>query len=708
MADIIETNTKKLMAPTTGATQPSLLTGGQPAQATNTIPFRDDIQRDKDRETKENIQGIKTLGDAMKNAAKQPFQPLAGSDQQPPPAFQAFQDVLRQQNPAYKQLQSAVTARATEDLTAPPAGLGEQSRAIATSDLARAMEAARIQQKGEAIKTFGPGTGQVGNVMRDFDTQSILQTQDLAGRLAVEDANLKEQQKAQAMSTALAAMGAGTEAEKLQLGALQAGEQSSQARAALALERYGIDAKIQAEQLMQSSDQQFKTQLQQQGYMNDKDIEQYRAGVEMQLTQMGFDQQTAMQVAQFQQEKLIQANEQQFMTDLDAVDKAWRTGERVDAQTFEKTLQNLNNKHDETLFNLNKNLQLDLQGNKQAFEDSQMKASMAHDYALNELGYTQEQALQHSQQVFSERMTQLGFTNDQALQAADAVNKMSMLQTEISSKEDMLAVEMAMQDSQFRASLGIKEADLALRRESLDKDVAIQTRKLDLDEKQVEAALKSEKVQNDMNMVAVAMELMPNNPAALEPFTDRLFQTLATEMGIPEDQIQTALSGGVTGGSGEYKETGDISTDAPGKLNSYLSAGKTDDARKYLTSLTSGGWEPIIDDINIMDDLKDKGILLERDFKSGSISDTADAAKLGLVFSKATTSEPGQGGQRVNKVDKLIGEKPSIVVVDGIPYLLEEYKSETTKKSAFSKTKKSIVITGKNLLTGEPGQKIYG
>jgi hypothetical protein len=665
MPDILDKSLKNPYQQTVDRQQSSISNQTSGAQTGKpVIPFRDDIQKEEDRKSKERIETIKTAGDIMKSTAQKPFNAVEGMGVKTPPAYQAFDDTLRRQDPAYKALQSAVTTKATENLLREPQGLGEQSKTIAINDLARALMESRAEQKQEAIRTYGPGTGQVGSVMRDFDRQGVLQRQDLAGRLAVEDAALRDQQSSQAMSDAITALQTGTEAQRLEV-----------------------------EQSMHASDQALELKLQEQGHLNTKDLEEYRADVEKSLTEMGFDQQTAMQIADHKHNEMMQASDQVFQRLMDENDKKWLTGERLSAQEHEENIQIIQNRHDESMINLKHVLNLEIQENQHIFEDATMKANIAHEYALTELKYSEEQALQHSQNVFIERMTELGFTHDQASQASKHLNDMALLNREIESKENMLTVQMAAQDKQFAAELGLKEQEIQLQKDALLNDI----RNLDLKERELSHIIEMENVQNDLNMVATAMELLPDDEEVLKPFTDRLFHTLASELGIPEEDIQRVIDTSGTDESGIPKPTGDIDIDAPRTINAYIDNGDLTGARDYLDTLqTDDAWQAVLSDTRIIDSMVKQGVIVKSEISPSTVSRARDAEKIGLKFRRATQDSYGGGHTDVDQlIDK---DNPTIAIVRGVPYKLDSYNRNhiSAKNNAGD-----VTIKGINLLNGK-------
>ncbi len=204
------------------------------------LPFKDDIQAEAERKSKEKVEAMKLLGSKMKATGESAFKPEALAPDGVSDPFKSFQDSLKTQDPAYQALKMQTQKAVTDGLTQPQEGLGmaaDQSR----GQLIKSMEAARAQTRADNIRAFGPQSSAIPGALQDFDQQAILQRADLEGQLAIGDADARQKQKADSLGNAMQFLGqSGSEdvaRQGLGLEAIKGGEQSRQFGEGLAFQR---------------------------------------------------------------------------------------------------------------------------------------------------------------------------------------------------------------------------------------------------------------------------------------------------------------------------------------------------------------------------------------------------------------------------------------------------------------------------------------
>jgi len=304
-------------------------------------------------------------------------------------------------------------------------------------------------------------------------------------------------------------------------------------------------------------------------------------------------------MAAFQHDLLVQKNERQFLQEMDAMDKTWRTGERIDAQDFEKVINNLNQDFEASQNDLNRVLQLDIQGNDIAYRESAQAASEEFEALMQSGEFTQQEAMQQSSQVFAQSMQEAGFTQEQALQSAGIVADMNSQQTDIQARETMLAVQLAQDSVQFQDSLNLDKKKLEANTAQNADEMRLAMDQFGLNKTQVDAALASAEVQDALGAISMAMEMLPDDEEALKPFTERLFTVMGGAAGLDENEIAAALAAKEAGPEGPVRQT---PTKATTLANSVISGDTTKEAAlETIQSYSSEEWARIASNPGAMD-----------------------------------------------------------------------------------------------------------
>ena len=517
---------------------------------TQPTPFRDDVNKQKELESKERIATTTALSKAMSDAAKatqQGFKEIASQPQgvqtptQPAPAFQTFQDTLKQQAPqpvGTDALREATTAKIMGDLSEAPEGLSTGSE-IQLSDLQKGLQEAERATKEQAIKSFGTGTGQVSDALRTQVQRGVLAEADLRGRLTAAEEQAQDARSAQAVGSALQLLGQEEQSRQFTEG-LQFEE--TQAELDRTLATLSQDKQIAATENLQEIDQQFQLAFQERGFLNEKEIQNIDNAFNAQLQQAGFDQQTATLLTQLNHDKMMAANEQGFVSEQSELDRAWRTGERIDSEVFQKSVVGLEQAFAEKENALNRALELDVQENKFAFEDARLKAEQAYNDSVIDKNLSHEEAMAESSQVFQREMQNSGFSQEQVLQGQRLTQDLSIFEKELKSREDQFAIQMAQEDSQHLAQLGISQQQVDLAKSQIEEDMRQFDEQFGLQKEELTAALERQDVQDKLEAVAIAMEFMEDDEQALQPFVESMFGTLGKELGWTDEQIQDAIS----------------------------------------------------------------------------------------------------------------------------------------------------------------------
>jgi hypothetical protein len=174
-----------------------------------------------------------------------------------------------------------------------------------------------------------------------------------------------EKQRATQEKVAFAQIGS---QEKIQ--ATQLAHESAQNELNRSLEKLLSNDKIAAQFQLADMDHQFQTVMQEKGFVQEKDLETMRADLQKTLQARGIDADTAKQVADQKFTEMMAGKDQAFQIQMNDVKQKFITGERIDTQTWDKTMQAGEMQHEELLAKLNSTLRLDEAKNAQAFQTS--------------------------------------------------------------------------------------------------------------------------------------------------------------------------------------------------------------------------------------------------------------------------------------------------------------------------------------------------
>lgn len=424
--------------------------------------------------------------------------------------------------------------------------------------------------------------------------------------------------------------------------------------------------RTRAQAALQTSEQGFTERMTRDGWVNDKEMETLKTQFARDLQAQGFTQQQALQAAEFQFKGLEGERDRAFQSSQQEIQRKWTTGERVGDQEFKTSLQGLQNQFEATQSNLDRVLNLDMEKNRQAFQESSQAAAEAHQLLLQNKEMTQEAAVLYSQQIFQAQMTARGFDQDQILQAQKLVFEGSENAKQRTSQELMFYAQQAQSDTHFAQSLGLDKDRLALQRTQLETETAQTAQQMGLQKEQWEIAKQDNKVKQALEMASIGMEMTNGDEEAIKPFADMLsgvVKKYAAENGITLNQSST----GTTGATPATSVNGAVSNNKLDSSLSYfdsisgdLGSNVNQDAAKKAINMVAT--QPFKDGQSVMASV-DKFI---REQKYPGVQDV-------LQFS------PGSGGGAISRGG---ASAPSMIVKPGKAQILNDFSAFIDLKDA--------------------------
>ena len=366
------------------------------------VPTRDDLNAAADRESKENIVQTQELGKAMQAATKAPPQQATTA---PPPAFQAFQNILQAQSPEQQALQAAATRGVTEGLEGGPTLTGDLARA----DLERALKTQRQETRESLVRAYGTGTGQIQPAMTSLGKEKALtRTRGMA------EIRAGEQTESMAMlDRALQMVGQNrTEAMNLANMAVQTAENALDRE----IQKYGIDEQGKIAVLLQQNDQTFQALMQERGHLNEQEIINLSGNIEAGLLQMGFDQETATLLSKQWHDKAMAEINNEFISGENALDRElqkYTVDEQIAAnaalqaneQAYQALMQERGYLNERDIIQLTNELQAQL-----------MQAGFDQEKAMQLAGFKHDQLMAKNQQQFAAEQAKLNRMHEIELQ----------------------------------------------------------------------------------------------------------------------------------------------------------------------------------------------------------------------------------------------------------------------------------------------------
>jgi hypothetical protein len=316
--------------------------------------------------------------------------------------------------------------------------------------------------------------------------------------------------------------------EKIQ--ATQLAHESAQNELNRSLEKLLSNDKIAAQFQLADMDHQFQSLMQDKGFVHENDLETMRADLQKTLQARGIDADTAKQLSDQKFTEMMANKDQAFQIQMNDVKQKFITGERIDTQTWEKTMKAGEMQHEELLAKLNSTLRLDEAKNAQAFQTSFQ--TMQNDFSslMQDRGFTHEEAMQTATQNFQMSMEKAGYTHEEAMQATQLAAQASENQMNRASQEMMAAAQLAQTDKQFSAELEqryqFNASDLDIRKQ----DLAANLKLMGLQGDQLSAAIQNDKVKSAMDIAALGMEIGDGSKESMAPFVEQFGAALSGYM----------------------------------------------------------------------------------------------------------------------------------------------------------------------------------
>ena len=304
--------------------------------------------------------------------------------------------------------------------------------------------------------------------------------------------------------------------------------QASEAAKQRTLESMLSNDRIQAQLVLANMDQAFQERMQKTGYLQTKDLQTMKQDFEKQLADMGIKADAAKQLSDQQFQSMMAKNEQVFNASQAELNRAWETGERVDAQDWQTSFKQL-------------------------------------EFAQQDLMQQREAALAKGLQT----------------QQIDAeIQKVGM---QLASQELMSAAQLAQNDSQFQQEWMLKnqvtQEDLRQSQVKLEdylKTSVLERVGLDLQNQQVKQVMQGDKLNAALQLANIGMTMGNGSAEAMAPFVAQMGAALEAafkEQGIDVSQdARTKAFGPLAASSSGSIAAPDVSPKNPGSIDAVQTA----------------------------------------------------------------------------------------------------------------------------------------
>ncbi len=476
-----------------------------------------------------------------------------------PPAspFDSFNKLLADTDPSLAALRAKAVSGANAQFDNPAAAF-DQGAAISREDLGRSIQSARDSQRDDLIKTYGSNASQVMPQLNDFDQNAILQSRDLNRRLTADRATAANTGVTTAIQNAMGILGQQSQDQLgkagLSLSAAQSAQQQGQfdksletqvsqadkdrqfaaAESALgrtfttserqsvqdfqSAERQGAQDFASAEALLgrtfstsereaiqayqtneRLSTQDYTSLMTEKGYVHDTQLETMRDNLQKELQATGISADQAKQQADQKFQELTQKRDQDFTATQTDLNRKFTTGERVDAQDYQKSIQ------------------------------------------ANE--FKQQDSLAQLQTLTQKAIAQGGWDNASKMQAEQLLASASEAEKNRSAQYLMFSAQQAQDDSHFAAEFGLKKDELAASTENTKAQLGIALQQLGISKDQWETQKNDAAFNKDLELAQYGLEMWNgDNEDAIKPFVTKLATTVGKSLGMDEATLEKAIS----------------------------------------------------------------------------------------------------------------------------------------------------------------------
>lgn len=262
--------------------------------------------------------------------------------------------------------------------------------------------------------------------------------------------------------------------------------------------------------------QDFTAMMTEKGYVHDNELEIMRQNHAKELQATGISADQAKQISDQKHQELIQERDQAHETSQAELTRKWSTGERIESQDWQKSVQ--------------------------ASE------------------FIQQDKLAQLQAITQKAIAQGGWDNDLRLQAEKLTVEGVQAQKDRDLKYLMFVATESRESEQFANEFNLNRKSVLANIASTEASLAIATKQLGITEDQWKTTKADANFQKDLELAQYGIELWNGeDPAALEPFVTKLAETMGAGLGLDPAALDTAIkatlkSGVKTTEAGSKKE----------------------------------------------------------------------------------------------------------------------------------------------------------
>lgn len=312
---------------------------------------------------------------------------------------------------------------------------------------------------------------------------------------------------------------------------------------------------LEANTAIQRSQMDFDSLMADKGFLNVRELEELKQDFAAELQREGFSQERAMQAAELQARAFEAESDRRFNAEQADLTRRFSTSERVGSETFARSLQGLEAQQEERMARLNQALGLETADRQYAYQRALAEAQQVHEQALQGGRIGAEQAMRLADQVFQERMQREGFTQEQTMQATALHHEAAQTDKQLQQQYSMFFAEQAQEDTQFRQELGLREEQIGLERARFVEEMGLAQDRLGIEREQWESLKTDQAFQREVELAMMGIQMWDGgDPAAIQPFAERLAKTMGTALGMDSERLQEAITANFNASAGAATE----------------------------------------------------------------------------------------------------------------------------------------------------------
>lgn len=222
---------------------------------------------------------------------------------------------------------------------------------------------------------------------------------------------------------------------------------------------------------------------------------------------------------------------------LQDLNQKWQTGERLGSQEHQVLIEDKRVQADQLAQQFEKATQLEVLGKTQEWDKAKTELLNTYQTLRSEQEMGHDEAMTLLKGDMETRLTQMGIDATAARQAAEIEAQRWEVNQQLDQQSTLANAELLYKYDSLRQQAGISEQELDLKRTEVQNQVTQFAQTFGLDQKRVDALLKSEEAKADWDQQSILMELAGDDPDMVKFASHQFVNTLGRRLGISPEEL---------------------------------------------------------------------------------------------------------------------------------------------------------------------------